>query len=158
MSMNPPIFTQKHLKHLIRSLKEQQQAVFCYTHGGDFFQEVMASLGPSPVFLVEEIVAKTIKAVIDEDSRVDLDQQPDFFEYGEKLIKLPEGQAVKVAAARIEHMRVQQQTLLDNHIKQIRGFLRHHDQIVTPIIRTMEEFNLRTAGEALQILQAQSAA
>lgn len=153
MSAESPIFTQKHLKHLVRSLKQQQQSVFCYAPGGDFFQEVMASLGPSPAFLVEEIVAKTIKTVIDEDSRVDLDQQPDFFEYGNKLIKLPAGQAVKVAVASIDHMRVQQQTLLDNHIKQIRGFLRHHDSIVVPIIRTMEEFNLRTAGEALEILQ-----
>ena len=157
MSIEQSIFTQKHLKSLIRSLKEQQQSVFCYIPGGDFFQEVMASLGSSPAFLVEEIVAKTIKTVIDEDSRVDLEQQPDFFGYSEKLIKLPEGQAVKVAVASIDHMRVQQQTLLDNHIKQIRGFLRHHDSIVLPIIRTMEEFNLRTAGEALQILQQKSA-
>lgn len=91
--------------------------------------------------------------VIDEDSRIDLDRQPDFFEYADKLIKLPERQAVKVAVASIDHMRIQQQILLDNHIKQIRGFLRHHDGIVVPIIRTMEERGLRTAGEALQILQ-----
>lgn len=153
MSIDPPIFTQKHLKHLIRKLKDQQQAVFCYAPTGDFFQEVMASLGPSPLFLVEEIVTKSIKDVIDEDSRIDLDRQPDFFEYADKLIKLPERQAVKVAVASIDHMRIQQQILLDNHIKQIRGFLRHHDGIVVPIIRTMEERGLRTAGEALQILQ-----
>lgn len=63
---------------------------------------------------------------------------------------------VRVDCASIDHMLIQKQTLLDNHIKQIRGFLRHHDGIVVPIIRTMEERGLRTAGEALPIPQGES--
>ncbi len=153
MSSETPIFTQKHLKHLIRQLKNQQNDVFSYAPGGDFFDEVIASIGPSPTFLIEEIVTRGIKEVIDEDSRIDLVEQPDFFGYGEKLIKLPERQVVKVEVASLEHMRIQQDTLVQNHIKQIRAFLRHHDGIVVPIIRAMQEMNLRTAGEALRILQ-----
>jgi hypothetical protein len=156
MSIEMPVFTQKHLKHLIRQLLNQQRSVVSYAPGSDLFQEVMASLGPSPQFLIDEVVYKAVKTVVNEDCRIDLNDQPDFFSYGEKKIKLPEMNVVRVDCASIDHMLIQKQTLLDNHIKQIRGFLRHHDGIVVPIIRTMEERGLRTAGEALLILQGES--
>lgn len=156
MSIEIPVFTQKHLKHLIRQLLNQQRSVVSYAPGSDLFQEVMASLGPSPQFLIDEVVYKAVKTVVNEDCRIDLNDQPDFFSYGEKKIKLPEMNVVRVDCASIDHMLIQKQTLLDNHIKQIRGFLRHHDGIVVPIIRTMEERGLRTAGEALLILQGES--
>lgn len=152
MSTELPIFTQKHLQHLIRQLKNQQTDVFSYAPGGDFSQEIMASIGPSPMFLIEEIVHKAIKEVIDEESRIDLEGQPDFFGYGEKLIKLPERQVVKVEFATLEHMRTQQKTLVDNHIKQIRAFLRHHDGLVVPIIRTMQELNPAHCGRSVAAL------
>lgn len=156
MGIEMPVFTQKHLKHLIRQLLNQQRSVVSYAPGSDLFQEVMASLGPSPQFLIDEVVYKAVKTVVNEDCRIDLNDQPDFFSYGEKKIKLPEMNVVRVDCASIDHMLIQKQTLLDNHIKQIRGFLRHHDGIVVPIIRTMEERGLRTAGEALLILQGES--
>ena len=115
----------------------------------------MREIGDSPSFLIDEIVNKAIKDVIDADSKVDLsERQPDFIGYGEKLIKLPEQQAVKVEFATIDHMRVQQQTVLDNYFKISRGFFLHNDGILTPIIRTMEERNLKTAGEAIRLLSA----
>lgn len=155
MSIESPIFTQKHLKHLIRQLMNQQHSVVSYAPGSDLFQEVMALLGPSPQFLIEEVVYKAVKTVVDEDCRIDLNDQPDFFSYGEKKIKLPEMNVVRVDCASIDHMRIQKQTLLDNHIKQIRGFLRHHDGMVVPIIRVMEEMGVSTAGEALRILRGE---
>jgi hypothetical protein len=155
MSNETVIYTRKELKKLIRNLKNQQQSVFSYAPGSEFYKEVIGSLGNSPMFLIDEIINENIKAVIDEDSRIELEKQPDFFGYSEKLIKLPEKQAVKVEVATLDHMLIQQDLLVQNHYKQIRAFLRHHDGIIVPIIRTMKEMNLLTAGEALKVLQEQ---
>lgn len=78
MSIEMPVFTQKHLKHLIRQLLNQQRSVVSYAPGSDLFQEVMASLGPSPQFLIDEVVYKAVKTVVNEDCRIDLNDQPDF--------------------------------------------------------------------------------
>lgn len=51
----------------------------------------MAAIGDNPVFILQEIVAKTIKDVVDEDARFDFSsKQLSLIEYGEKWIKLPE--------------------------------------------------------------------
>lgn len=155
MSKRETVLTIKMLRSLIRRIKSEQKSVFSYAEGGNLYQSVMQEIGDSPSFLIDEIVNKAIKDVIDADSKVDLsERQPDFIGYGEKLIKLPEQQAVKVEFATIDHMRVQQQTVLDNYIKISRGFFLHNDGILTPIIRTMEEQNLKTAGEAIRLLSA----
>lgn len=153
MAKKETVLTIKKLKSLIRLIKSEQKSVFSYAEGGNLYQSVMQKIGDSPQFLIDEIVNKAIKNVIDEDSKVDLsNRQPDFIGYSEKLIKLPEQQAVKVEFATIDHMRVQQQTVLENYMKQMRGYILHNDGILTPIIRTMEEKNLKTAGEAIAIL------
>ena len=96
-----------------------------------------------------------VAEVVDEDSRIGLDKEPDFFGYGEKWIKLPEKKTVQVQFASLDHMKFQKEALLENHLRQIKAFLRHHDGIVVPIITTMEERHLKAAGEALKILRGE---
>ncbi len=153
MSIETPILTKKYRKHIIRQLRNQQDSAFNYGQDGDFFKEVIASMGSGLTFMLEEIISDDIKAVIDEDSKVDL-KQVDFFGYAEKVIKLPKQYAVQVSVATLDHMEIQKASLIENYLRQTRAFVLHHDQIVMPIIETMQTHGFRTAGEALQILQA----
>lgn len=122
-------------------------------NGTELFNEFMERIGDNPVFILQEIAAKIIKDVNKEDARFDFSsKQADFVSYGDKWILLPEEKTVKVAFARIEHVRYQADQVLQEHIRKMKAFVSHYDGLLLPIIRTMETGNLLTAGEAIQAL------
>lgn len=152
MSIEVPMLTKKYRRHLIRQIKQQKTSAFEYGEKSDFFSEVMGAFEPSAVTLMfEEIIMDDIKAVIDEDSRMEF-KQADLFGYAEKTIKLPNQSAVQVKYATLDHMETQRQLIIENHLKQIRAFVVHHDHIVVPIIDAMKQNGFQTAGDAIQFL------
>ena len=155
MSKIEPIYTKKQLKALIRDVKSSYSTVVDYSPNGELFSVVRNMLGENPQFIIDEIIAGGMREVVNEDSRVDLDREPDFFGYGEKWIKLPEQKTVQVEFASLDHVMFQKGVLIENHMRQIKAFLRHHDDIVVPIIATMKDRDLKTAGEALKILRGE---
>lgn len=155
MSIEQKILSFKDLCKLIRDKKRERTGVICYAPGSDFFEEIMAAVGHNPSFIVQEIVAKGVKHVVNEDAKFNFfSSQADFVGFGEKWIKLPEKMTVQVRQASLDHMRIEDQNLLDNHMKQLQSFLVHREKLVVPIIRTMEQQNLKTAGQAIELLNA----
>lgn len=159
MSVETPMISQKQLRILIRKLKAQQPGVVTYTQGSPFFAEVMAAIGDNPVFILQEIVAKTIKDVVDEDARFDFSStQLSLIEYGEKWIKLPESQTVQVKKASLDHMLIQERQVVEDNIKRMKAYVIHYEKMLSPVIRAMRQNGFETAGEAIALLQSQGAA
>ena len=152
MSSAAAIFTQKDIKRLVRSIKEQANGVFDYSESGGLHRAVMSAIGDSGTVLISEFVSTAIKQVIDEDAKFEMSPQIDFIGYSEKIIKLTDRQAVKVKDAKIDHIRHQKEQLLKNHLRQIQGFLIHHDGYIAPILAAMEEQGFETAGEAIAFI------
>lgn len=157
MSKDERIYTKRQLESKIEEIHARLHGEYSYDRDSDFYRKVMAAIGNDPLFLVDEIVTDAIKAVIDKKSKVTfLESQLKLdIGYGEKVIKLPEKRAVKVADANLSHMEIQRQLLLDNFLKQAAAFTAHHDKIVMPIINAMMTHGFKTAGEALEFLCGQ---
>jgi hypothetical protein len=152
MSIEQAMISQKQLRAEIRKLKLKYPGVIAYGEESPFFQEVLAKLGETPVFILHEIVGKNIKDVMDADATFDFSaHQLDFIGYGDKWIKLPEERTVQVKKAALEHLLHQDKTLIKEHTKQMKAFIAHRELLV-PLIETMQERDLKTAGEAIMIL------
>ena len=153
MSFETPMISRKHLKSLVRELKAKQTGVVTYAPDSPFFIEVMAALGDNPVFILQEIVTTTIKEVVDEDAKFDFSSdQLSFLDYGEKWIKLPESQTVQVKHASLDHLLIQERSVIEDHIRKMKAYINHHEKLLTPLIRTMRQHGLQTAGEAIALL------
>lgn len=153
MSMETPMISRKHLKSLVRELKAKQTGVVTYAPDSPFFAEVMAALGDNPVFILQEIVTTTIKEVVDEDAKFDFSSdQLSFLDYGEKWIKLPESQTVQVKRASLDHLLIQERSVIEDHIRKMKAYINHHEKLLTPLIRTMRQHGFETAGEAIALL------
>lgn len=158
MSVETPMISQKQLKALIRELKAKQPGVISYAQGSPFFAEVMAAIGNNPVFILQEIITKNIKDVVDEDARFDFSSpQLSLIEYGEKWIKLPESQTVQVKKASLDHMLIQERQVVEDNIKRMKAYIIHYEKMLSPVIRTMRQHGFETAGEAIAMLQNQGA-
>ena len=156
MSVETPMISQKQLKQLIRELKARQSGVISYAQDSPFFTEVMAAIGDNPVFILQEIVAKTIKDVVDEDARFDFSsKQLSLIEYGEKWIKLPESQTVQVKHASLDHMLIQERQVVEDNIKRMKAYIIHYEKLLSPVIRAMRQHGFETAGAAIALLQTQ---
>lgn len=152
MSIEQPMISQRQLRSKIRKLKLQYPGVIAYGENSLFFKEVMDMLGESPVFILHEIVSKNIKDVMDDDAAFNFSaNQTDFIGYGDKWIKLPEERTVQVRKASLEHLLHQDKVLIDEYTKQMKAFIAHRALLV-PLIETMQEHNLSTAGEAIDLL------
>jgi hypothetical protein len=152
MSIEQPMISQKQLRAEIRKLKIKYPGVIAYGEDSPFFQEVMTLLGEQPVFILHEIIGKNIKDVMDADATFDFSaNQLDFIGYGDKWIKLPEERTVQVKKAALEHLLHQDKVLIKEHTKQMKAFIAHRELLV-PLIETMQEHHLTTAGEAINLL------
>lgn len=153
MSKDIQLFSQKQLKQLIRKRKQDICDQISYDDGEPFFNLIMKEVGESPTFILQEIVAKAIKDVVDEDARIDFSsRQISFMEYGEKWIKLPDKITVPVKKASLQHLRFQEQTIVREHVKQMKAFITHHENLLVPLIKAMEDNQFETAGEAIHYL------
>lgn len=96
---------------------------------------------------------RSFKDVVDEDARIDFSsRQISFMEYGEKWIKLPDKITVPVKKASLQHLRFQEQTIVHEHVKQMKAFITHHENLLVPLIKAMEDNQFETAGEAIHYL------
>lgn len=156
MSFETPMISRKSLKILIRELKAKQSGVVSYAADSPFFVKVMDAIGENPVFILQEVVAGAIKEVVDEDAKFDFSSdQLSFLDYGEKWIKLPESQTVQVKSASLDHLLIQERSVIEDHIRKMKAYINHHEKLLAPLIRTMRQHGLQTAGEAIAILHPQ---
>lgn len=155
MSSEISMLSQKQLRSLIREQKSRYAgSVIEYGQDSQFFNEVMKKVGESPVFILQEIVAKNIKEVMTDDSKFNFSSmQTDFFAYGEKWINLPDEKTVQVKDASLTHLRIQDEILLNEHTKQLQAFVAHREQLLKPIIKAMETNNFSKGKEAIDFLK-----
>lgn len=156
MSVEKPMMTFTSVKQAFRKIKAHyaQQGVVDCAPESPAFQSLIERIGHDPMFILQEIATRAIHEVNREDARFDFStQQLSFMDYAEKWILLPETKTVQVQSASLDHVRYQAQRLLDKHLRHIKSFSAHYDGLLMPIIRTMEQRDLRTAGEAILTLR-----
>lgn len=154
MSFEQVILSKKDRRAFIREIKKAETGVFSYGVGSAFFEKVKTRMGADNLaFIMDEILESDIKAVINQDSKVDLDScQINLFEYAEKDIKLPNQRAVSVKKATREHMVIQRENVIENFEKIKKSFDIHLNHLIDPILATMDRCGFETAGQAIEFL------